>query len=59
MKYTYEEEVRKIEEILCKADQGEISDMEAVERMMKLTLKYKNKRIKELISSGKEFKGVK
>jgi len=47
MKTKYKEEVEEIEEILCKVDRGEIRNAEAVYKLMKLTLKYKNARIKK------------
>jgi len=54
MKTKYKEEVEEVEKILCEVDRGEIRNAEAVYKLMKLTLKYKNARLMKLIREEDE-----
>jgi len=48
MKTKYKEEVEEVEGILLEVDRGEIRNSEAVYKLMKLTLKYKEARVMKL-----------
>ena len=54
MKTKYKEEVEEVEKILCEVDKGEIRNSEAIYKLMKLTLKYKNARLMKLIKKDDE-----